>query len=503
MSRYDVVVVGAGNAAYSAAHAARERGVSVLVLEKAPRERAGGNSYFTAGAFRMPYSSLTQLRPVLENVTDDLAGRTVLPPYTAADFSADMLRVTQGLCDPSLTSILIEDADAAVFWLQTKGLRFRLMYDRQAYRVGDEWQFWGGLAVGTVGGGQGLMRQHAEAAEASGVETQYASPVIGLVQSQSGDVIGVSVARPEGPEIIEAGAVVLASGGFEASSQLRAAYLGPNWDLAKVRGSPHNTGEVLMMALHLGAEAFGNWSGCHAIAWDVSAPPAGDWNLTNRLSRQSYPLGIVVNAEGRRFLDEGADFRNYTYAKYGKEILRQTKGIAYQIFDQKAVPLLAAEDYNAPGTTRVEAWTILDLARELSIDPESLEGTINEYNTAVQPGQFNPSLRDGKRTTAIAPPKSNWALTLDSPPYVAFPVTTGITFTFGGLHIDGKAHVLNQLGHPIRGLYAAGEIVGGLFYHNYPGGSGLTSGTVFGRRAGRAAAAYSPAHILPSSHVTS
>jgi len=97
-------------------------------------------------------------------------------------------------------------------------------------------------------------------------------------------------------------------------------------------------------------------------------------------------------------------------------------------------------------------------------------------------------VRDGRRTEGISPPKSNWALAIDTPPYVAFPVTCGITFTFGGVRVDEKAAVLDTGGRRIPGRFAAGELVGGLFFHNYPGGSGLTAGAVWGRRAGWAAA---------------
>ena len=199
-------------------------------------------------------------------------------------------------------------------------------------------------------------------------------------------------------------------------------------------------------------------------------------------------MGIVVNAEGRRFLDEGADYRNYTYAKYGAEILHQPGGVAFQLFDAKTEPLLRQDEYTAPGVSRHEAGSIVELAAQMGVAPGALEQTVARFNSAVQPGDFDPSVKDGKRTEGIDPPKSNWALPLDVPPYYGFAVTCGITFTFGGLRVDGEARVLDRNQNPIPGLYAAGELVGGLFYTNYPGGSGLTSGAVFGRRAGRAAA---------------
>jgi tricarballylate dehydrogenase len=265
-------------------------------------------------------------------------------------------------------------------------------------------------------------------------------------------------------------------------------YLGPNWDIARVRGTPYNTGEGLHLALDAGAEPHGHWSGCHATAWDAAAPPTGDRVLTNRLTKQAYPLGIVVNAEARRFVDEGADFRNYTYAKYGAEILRQPNAIAYQLFDATTAPWLSKEEYEAPGVSRCEATTIRALADKLGLNPDALERTVAEYNAAIQPGDFNRAIKDGKRTLGIAPAKSNWALPLATPPYYAFAVTCGITFTFGGVRIDTAGRVLDRSASPIAGLYAAGELVGGLFYHNYPGGTGLMSGAVFGRRAGTSAA---------------
>jgi tricarballylate dehydrogenase len=485
---YDVIVVGAGNAAFSAALAAREDAEQVLVLEKAPQAWVGGNSYFTAGAFRMTFESLDELRPILEDLTDEKATYIELPPYSRQDFLADLQRVTQGRCDPELSAILINESAQTARWLHSKGIRWTLLTARQAFRVDGVLRFWGGLAVGTVGGGQGLIAQYLAAAQTRGITVRYECAVTGLLRDGDGAITGAICQGPHGREEIAARAVVLACGGFEADPRLRAMYLGPNWDIARVRGTPYNTGEGLQMALDAGAQPYGHWSGCHATAWDAAAPLTGDRELTNLLTKQSYPLGIVVNTEARRFVDEGADFRNYTYAKYGAEILRQPNAIAYQLFDAKTEPLLRQDEYTAPGISRFEASTIRTLAEKLSLSPEALERTVAEFNASIQPGEFNPAIKDGKRTQGIHPPKSNWALPLDTPPFYGFAVTCGITFTFGGVRIDTAGRVLDRTGHPIAGLYATGEIVGGLFYHNYPGGSGLMAGSVFGRRAGTSAA---------------
>jgi len=244
------------------------------------------------------------------------------------------------------------------------------------------------------------------------------------------------------------------------------------------------------MALEIGAQPYGHWSGCHATAWERNATDFGDLEHTPHFQRNSYPLGIVVNARGERFLDEGADYRNYTYAKYGQEVLRQPGQVAWQIFDARVEPMLR-DEYFAQYVTKYRSDTIEGLLAQLEdeVDTRALAKTIEEFNRSVRTDiPFDPNVKDGRRTEGLAIPKSNWANPLDTPPFVAYEVTCGITFTFGGVEVDKSAQVLDTGGSPIEGLYAAGEMVGGLFYFNYPGASGLTSGTVFGRLAGRSGA---------------
>lgn len=479
---YDVVVVGGGNAGFSAALAAREHVPRVLVMEKAPSTWAGGNSWFTAGAFRLTYESVEDLLGLVDEPDigpSDLA----IPPYLPADFEADLMRVTLGRCDTGLAAVLAADARPAAEWMRTHGVRWTLQFDRQSFRAGGVTTFWGNLPVGARGGGAGLVDAHIEAARRSGIDTRFDCALSDLVMDQS-RIVGV---RHDGGTI-EAGAVVLAAGGFEADPRRRAAYLGPGWDLAKVRGTPYNTGEVLEIAISHGARPRGHWSGCHAIAWDAEAGDHGDRATSNRWSRQGYPFGLVVNTHGRRFIDEGADFRNYTYAKYGAEILRQTGSTAFQLFDAETIRLVSETDYATARESRLVAETIGDLGQQMGTPAGALEREVAEFNAAVQDGPFDPAHKDGKKTVGIDPPKSNWAMPMHHPPFYAYRVTCGITFTFGGLATDPHGRVLDATERPIPGLFAAGEILGGLFYHNYPGGSGLTAGTVFGRRAGRAAA---------------
>ena len=309
-------------------------------------------------------------------------------------------------------------------------------------------------------------------------------PCVSLI-TDKGSVRGVETTSSEGADRYHADAVILACGGFESSATWRTRYLGPGWDLAKVRGTRFNTGDGHRDGHGHWAAPRGHWSGCHAVAWDLNAPEYGDLNVGDNFQKHSYPLGILVNNQGERFLDEGADFRNFTYARYGAEILKQPAQSAWQVFDGSVLDMLR-DEYRIREITKVQADSIDELAAKLSeVDGEGFTRTVADFNAAVMTDvPFDPTVKDGRGTRGLAVAKSNWANRLETPPFTAFGVTCGITFTFGGLHVDAKARVIDQAGSPFEGLFAAGELVGGLFYFNYPGGSGLTSGAVFGRLAG-------------------
>ena len=485
--RYDVVVVGAGNAALCAALAAREQGASVLMLERAPYAERGGNSRYTAGAIRVAFDGVDDLKRVMPDLSEHELATTDFGSYPADQFFADMARITQYRADPDLTTLLVNESLPTVAWMREKGVKFSPSYGRQAFQIDGRFRFWGGLAVEVAGGGPGLIDMLVRSAGAAGIEIRYGCGAEALIE-EDGAVHGV-IAREGGTRRgIRAGAVVLASGGFEANAEWRTRYLGPGWDLAKVRGTRFNTGDGIRMALAAGAMPWGNWSGAHAVGWDRNAPDFGDLRVGDNFQKHSYPFGIMVNARGERFVDEGADFRNYTYAKYGHVILQQPGQLAWQVFDAKVTHLLR-DEYRIREVTKVRADTLEELAAKLEdVDGARFLETVAAYNDAVQMDvPFDPTVKDGRGTTGLAVPKSNWANRLDTPPYEAYEVTCGITFTFGGLKIDGQARVLDVGGEPIPGLYAAGELVGGLFYFNYPGGAGLTAGAVFGKIAGTGA----------------
>jgi tricarballylate dehydrogenase len=487
----DVIVVGSGNAALCAAMAARETGARVTVLEKAPEHFRGGNSYFTAGGFRFAYNGLDDIRQLIPDMSDEETRNIDVGRYDQAKFYEDMMRVTEGLSDPGLADTLVSRSFATMDWLRERGMRWVLMFGRQAFKVGEITRFWGGLIVEAIGAGKGLSDREFEICEAMGIDIHYEAKAVRLIVNRRGVLEGLTAQIDGELQDIPARAVVLACGGFEANPEMRTRYLGQGWELAKVRGTRYNTGDGIRMALEAGAQPFGHWSGAHAVAWDLNAPPFGDRVIADLFQKHSYPFGLIVNITGERFVDEGADFRNYTYARYGREVLHQPERAAFQLFDQKVIKLLR-DEYNIPQVTKAESQTIQGLAEQLGIDPPALERTISQFNAAVQPGEFNPTVLDGKHTEGVEPPKSNWAQRLDSPPYVGYAVTCGVTFTFGGLRIlPETGQVLDTEDRPMQGLYAAGELVGGLFYYNYAGGSGLMAGSVFGRIAGAAAGAAS------------
>jgi tricarballylate dehydrogenase len=272
---------------------------------------------------------------------------------------------------------------------------------------------------------------------------------------------------------------------------LRTRYLGAGWDLAKVRGTRFNTGDGLSMAIALGAQPYGHWSGCHAVSWERNASDFGDLNLTPQYQRNAYQFGIMVNTEGKRFVDEGADFRNYTYAKYGRRVLEQPGQVAWQICDGQTRHLLR-DEYRTRHVTKVTADTVEELAEKLDeIDKEQFLKTVRAFNASVDTSvSFDPNVKDGRQAVGVSVPKSNWAVAIEKAPIEAYAVTCGVTFTFGGVRITDRGQVVDTGHKPVKGLFAAGEMVGGIFYFNYPGATGLTSGAVFGRLAGASAARF-------------
>lgn len=490
MAEWDVIVVGAGNAALAAAFSAREHGAgSVLVLEKAPEEARGGNTHYSGGLLRIAFDRPHDLEPMLADVERHVPGFfDSVEPYTSEDFWADLLRVTGGKTDRTLAEILIGNSYQTIRWIHEHGrVPMEAAVSLAGIRVGNRIKFQKGAIVRADQEGVGLSRSWFEAAATAGIEVRYETGATDLIRDRRGHVVGVQVRGPGGIEEITGKAVVLGCGGFEGNPQMRAQFLGAPWDHAKVRGTAYNQGDGLRMALGLGAQPWGQWSGCHSTPISNEWPDFADRKRTDKSNRLSYPYGVMINRLGLRFLDEGEDLGLYTYAKTGGRILREPGALAWQIFDQKTVHLLEPRYRTSEPIT---ADSLPELVEKLEMDDRAQAvRTLKAYNEAAcGPEGFDPSRKDGLSTRGLAPEKTNWALRLDSPPFVAYSATGGITFTFGGVKIDESARVIGTDWRPIPGLYACGEMVGGLFHFNYPGGTGLVSGAVFGRIAGASAA---------------
>lgn len=480
---FDVIVVGAGNAALCAALSAREQGASVVVLEKAPPSAQGGNCPFTGGGFRFVHEGIEDLRALLPDLTDAEAERLSMAPYTAEDFRGHLTEVTQGDVDTGLMETLIANSRPTVDWMHAQGVRWELSGGRVS--AGAPSVIPNSVGLSAWRSGPGLVQMLTTAARRAGITILYETKMLRLLLDDAGAVTGVEAQDADGVHTIGGRGVVLACGGFEANARMRAEFLGAGWERAKVRGSAYNTGDGHRAALEAGAQAFGQWTGCHATPIDVDAPLTGSVEITERMPRRSYPLGITVNRQGRRFFDEGAGFAEQTFVAAGSAILSQDGGVAFQLFDSRAAAHLEPRYALARAAT---GFTLRELAGELRVDADALEATVAEYNAAANDGEYSPRTLDGLSTRGIDPPKSNWAIRLDAPPFSAFTVTGGITYTYGGLKVDENGRVLGAEDAPVAGLFAAGEIVGGIFYHNSLRAAGLMHGAVFGRLAGQSAA---------------
>ncbi|MFJ8235157.1 FAD-dependent tricarballylate dehydrogenase TcuA [Ureibacillus sp. NPDC094379] len=479
----DVVVIGAGNAAMCAAISASENGAKVIVLEKSPEQEKGGNTTYTHGSIRFAYNDQNDIKEIIPDMEEEDFHITDFGSYTEEQFYEDLCIMTDYKTDPTLASILTGESFETMKWLVKHNIRFIPIYGRQAFKIDGIFKFWGGMVLESVGGGAGLVDALHQEASGLGATILYETMAVELLHNDDG-IYGVVIKEKGKTKRIHTNSVVLASGGFHANVEMRTKYLGQKWDIVHTRGSRYNTGEGIQMALKIGALSAGNWSTAHSVTGDRYLP-----DFEEGFQRLSYPFGIMVNADGNRFVDEGADFRNYTYAKYGRIILQQPNNCAWQIFDAKVAPLLR-EEYKGKKVTKVKANTLEELADKIGeINKENFLQEIKTYNESIdQSTPFNPNIKDGRQTIGLNVPKTNWSNTIDTAPYEAYAVTCGITFTFGGLKINERAEVQNIQYDKINGLYAAGEVVGGLFYSNYPGGAGLMAGSVFGKIAGENAA---------------
>lgn len=454
--RHDVLVIGGGNAALCAAISARRAGASVLVLEAAPHFYRGGNTRHTRN-----------MRCAHDSATETLSG-----PYTEDEFWEDLKRVTQGHTDEELARHMIAQSKEMLTWIVDQGVRFQPSLG-------------GTLSLGRtnsffLGGGRAMLNALYATAEQLGVEIRYDAEVVGL-DIENGMFLSATVKEQTGTSQVRAGALVAASGGFEANID----WLKQGWgEIAGnflIRGTPYNRGTILRILIDNNIQQIGDVTQCHAVAIDARAPKF-DGGIITRLDCVIY--GIVVNKNCERFYDEGEDIWPKRYAIWGRLVAAQPDQIAYIIFDARSLKLFMPSLFPP-----IKGDSIADLAKQLDLDPEKLTETVATFNNAVQPGTFDPDNYDDCTTAGLTPPKTHWARKIEQGPFYAYPVRPGITFTYLGVKVNKEARMIMSDGKPTANMFAAGEIMAGnVLGQGYAAGIGMTIGSVFGRAAGQGAA---------------
>jgi len=458
---YDLVVLGCGAAglsaacSYAAAANAQGRQARIAVVERASRENRGGATRWTSSWFR---------------ITED---RKLDPAFVDK-----MNAFSGGLADLEYCRTLEREVTQTLQFLEQNGIE--LMYFKQPFPNRNTG---GGLGM-PARGGVGIVNALASVIErTAGAEILYETEAVRLTVATDGRVNGVIVRGRDGlTKTLSARSVVIACGGFEGNKEMLTQYLGARaCDLPLIAPTlSNNTGDGVRMAMEIGAATAGQFDMFHGEPVDVrsSKPDAVVY---------AFPYGIVVNARAERFYDEGKDSFDSTFEEIAFEIWRNQGQKAFFIGDQTTLGIEHVQAIILTDQPPVSAGTLVELANRLGLDPKALEQTVAEYNAAIGPGKFNAHIRDGKAAPGLKPPKSNWAFPIESPPYIAYPLTCAITFTFGGVRTDSLARVVTPSGTAIPGLYAAGEVTG-LYYHQYPAGTSVLRAATFGRIAGAHAA---------------
>lgn len=454
--RYDVLVIGGGNAALCAAISARRDGASVLIVEGAPKFYRGGNTRHTRN-----------MRCAHDSATAILTG-----PYTEDEFFQDLLLVTEGQTDEELARFMIHESKEILDWIVEQGVR---------------WQpsLGGTLSLGRtnsffLGGGRAMLNALYRTADGLGIDVVYDAEVVDLDIAE-GRFRSATVSHGSGMFRVGAANLIAAAGGFEANIDWLKQYWGDVADNFLIRGTPYNRGSVLKMLLDRGVQEIGDPTQCHAVAIDARAPKF-DGGIITRLD--CVVFGIVVNRAAQRFYDEGEDVWPKRYAIWGRLVAAQPDQIAYIIFDATSLEMFMPSLFPP-----VQADTIMQLAEKLGLDPNTLSATVTGFNEAVQPGTFDHTILDDCHTKGLSPPKSHWARPITKPPFYAYPVRPGITFTYLGTRVNRDARMIMADGQPAANMFAAGEIMAGnVLGKGYAAGIGMTIGSVFGRVAGREAA---------------
>ena len=453
----DILVVGGGNAALCAALTAREAGASVVLLESAPKAYRGGNSRHTRN-----------FRCMHEQDQGVLTGT-----YGEEEYLADLLKVTAGKTDEALARLAIRSSQECYRWMNDHGVRFQPSLS-------------GTLSLSRtnaffLGGGKALVNAYNRRARSLGVEIAYETEVTHL-SPEGGRIDSVDATTDGRPVRFQPRSVVVASGGFQGNIDWLAEAWGPSARNLLIRGTPHNRGVVLKDRREQGVESVGDPTQCHAVAIDGRAPKF-DGGIVTRLD--CVPFSVVVNKNGERFYDEGEDVWPKRYAIWGRLVAAQPEQVGYAIIDSRSLDLFMPSVFPP-----IKADTLDELARKMGLAEDRLADTIKTFNAACDGGTFHPTELDGLATTGLTPPKTNWARPITEPPFFGYELRPGVTFPYLGLRVDRGARVQGPDG-PVENLWAAGEIMAGsILGQGDLAGVGMTIGTVFGRIAGREAAAY-------------
>ena len=454
--KYDVLVIGGGNAALCAAIAARRSGASVLVLESADPFWRGGNTRHTRN-----------MRCAHDAATDTLSG-----PYSEEEFWDDLLRVTGGQTDEPLARHMIHESKEMLTWIAEQGVRFQPSLG-------------GTLSLGRtnsffLGGGRAMLNALYATAKKIGIDVRYEAEVTEM-EIEDGMFLSATFGKGEERTRVRASTLVAAAGGFESNIEWLKQYWGDAADNFLIRGSKNNMGTILKMLLNSGVQQVGDPTQCHAVAIDARAPKY-DGGIITRLD--CVVFGIVVNKHAQRFYDEGEDVWPKRYAIWGRLVAGQPDQIAYIVFDAPSLKMFMPSLYPA-----IRGETIAELAGKFDLDAAALEKTVRDFNAAVRPGTFDHTILDDCHTEGLAPPKTHWARKIETAPFYAYPVRPGITFTYLGTRVNKDARMLMADGRPSANMFAAGEIMAGnVLGKGYAAGIGMTIGSVFGRIAGNSAA---------------
>jgi len=476
---FDIVVVGCGVAGLSAAVASAEAGARVAVLERSTYDERGGNTRYTEAYLRM--KSETELSHDFESLLLDNSGYYIEPELAAStvlDYEnwSPIVRALP-FTDPELIAAFIDAVPDAVAWLKAHGLTF------------GEAGFYGltprpSPRIAVNGGGLQLIETMTACAEKLGVRFFYEITARELVQSSEGRVCGLlAKGKDNSPVRFDCDAVILACGGFQGNPEMVIRYIGPKGRYLRpvARGGHYNKGEGIEMALRIGAAASGDYAEYHG-------QPVDPRSSESEALVMVYPYGVLVNREGRRFINEAPGTIDAHYEETVRTIADQKKGIAFAILDDKINRIPNWRRCVRTDQPPESAPDIRSLGRKLGFDGDTAASTIEEYNRSCREGKFDPTVLDGLATAGLVPPKSNYAVPIDTPPFHAYPIISANTFTLGGLKVNAAAQVVDRDGGVLPGLYAAGETMG-FYYGRYAGATSVLRGAVFGRRAGEHAAA--------------